>query len=359
MRTDDLPKFAAQLATYPGFWAYDLDRAARLDLLGSLLDTPRSVLTRVSLCRSPRRDAQFTEDVSAVASATGASQASLAGLARRLDAVDVLRSAPVRSHAGAVLAAARDIDDETLTTSTGMPGLPHWVQQQVEQAGLGTATGQAWPRDLELPLMMALPIGIVDIDGLTLADIATWLSTRGVRLFDDSNDRRLHAAAFAYAGTALFFVDSSVDDQERRYSLAHETGHFLEYLLVRRRASRRNPELLEVLDGVRAPTTGERVDALLGSVDLGVTMHVVERTGDGDPVCASTGRAERRADLLAWQLLAPATLVRARAEGARDRDRLTAILVDEFGLPGAPASRYAAYMAVDPGPGGNVKNLFG
>src|SRR6266545_2847165 len=96
-----------------------------------------------------------------------------------------------------------------------------------------------------------------------------------------------------------------------RFSLSHELAHYLrQYLYQRRRTQAAvGMSALDVLDGVRPPTMVERADALLGRVKLGAHVHLMDRTPTGHPPSVSIAAAEREADLLAFELLAPSDWV--------------------------------------------------
>jgi len=84
--------------------------------------------------------------------------------------------------------------------------------------------------------------------------------------------------------------------------------------------------VLEVLDGRRRPGPAERLHALLGGVPVGFHTHLLARDGDGRAAGAEAA-AEREADRLAYQLLAPAAEVLAGVQAAGGRDpRRTAVI---------------------------------
>jgi hypothetical protein len=105
--------------------------------------------------------------------------------------------------------------------------------------------------------------------------------------------------------------------------------------------------VLEVFDGKRGPTEMERVQAVLRGVPVGEHVHLLardERRQIGAPAIAS---AERDADLLGCELLAPAEVVlRQTRRGSVRASRREAqrVLVETFGLPAAVAGWYAGWL---------------
>src|SRR5688572_14888218 len=109
------------------------------------------------------------------------------------------------------------------------------------------------------------------------------------------SDRALRACVLVHDGSGLLFVDSEDPEDEQRFSLAHEIAHYLvECAIPRERARERlGPAVLPVLDGRRAPSREERIGALLAGVQLGVRLHLMERTPDGHPPGRDVSAAER------------------------------------------------------------------
>src|SRR5262249_17714529 len=146
------------------------------------------------------------------------------------------------------------------------------------------------------------------------------------------------------------FVDAFDDLAERLFSLAHELAHFLrDYLHPRETVTRRlGPDTLDVLDGRRSPTADERLHALLRNAPIGPFTHLCGRDESGLPSNPAGREAEAAADRLAFELLAPA----ADVGPSTGREELVGRLVGLFGLPPAPAERYAAILLPDaPQPG--------
>ncbi len=218
----------------------------------------------------------------------------------------------------------------------------------------------AFPRDLEEAASWALPLGVVALPGLRIAAVDRWLAAResGPRL--QLPDRALRACVLVHEGNGLLFFDGADEPAERRFSVAHEVAHFLvEHAVPRERARRRlGPAVAEVLDGRRPPSHGEQLAAILAGVRLDVRIHLMERTPDGHAPHRETSRAERLADDLAFELLAPLDEVRARQPAGAGREQIERALRDVFGLPAAPAGLYARRLAPTRPEGTLFRRLF-
>lgn len=229
---------------------------------------------------------------------------------------------------------------------------PLWVMDAAEAFWRAAGEAEPFPRDLRRPLAYALPVGLVLLPRLRLRAVDDWLRHQQIRCVLDLGDRALRACLIARQGQGVIFIDGGDPPDEQRFSLAHELGHYLrEYWLPRGEASARlGPAILDVLDGRRAPQRDERIDALLARIELGYHVHLLDRAPDGGPKDATVTRAEHEADLLAYELLAPATAVlrdlpddpRSSRVAATDR------LHRHYGLPVAQASRYAALLVPPP-----------
>jgi hypothetical protein len=149
----------------------------------------------------------------------------------------------------------------------------------------------------------------------------------------------------ARKGHGFALVDGSDADPEQRFSIAHELAHFLrDYWCLRRQVLKRlGTAALEVLDGDRPPTSQERLYALLRSVPLGFHLHLMERDSEGNPATSSIANAEHDADLLAYELLAPAAHVLSD-ELPAGKQALVRRLREFYGLPGIQAARYAGVL---------------
>lgn len=218
-----------------------------------------------------------------------------------------------------------------------------------------------YPCDLREPISWALPLDVIELPGLSVARIDEWLAARGNTLRLGAPDRPLHGCVLARNDVGILFVDAADHPDERRFSLAHEVAHYLvEYHLPRERTrTRLGDAIAGVLDGRRPASRGERIDALLSGVSLATCLHLMERTPDGHPPGVVVSSAERRADALAFELLAPLDAVWARVGERAERPVVEAALRAEFGLPPAPARAYARQLAPEPPSSSLARRLFG
>ncbi|HYG82139.1 MAG TPA: hypothetical protein VD861_17195 [Pyrinomonadaceae bacterium] len=166
----------------------------------------------------------------------------------------------------------------------------------------------------------------------------------------------MRGCLIAYGGQGLIFVDGADPDDERRFTIAHEAGHFIvDYWLLREAAiGKFGGHIAEVYDGRRRPDVTERVHAVLAGTELGVYTKLMERGGGGD---AGVWEVEDRADRVALALLAPPDEVLSRADTsaanfAERQAELTRVLREHFGLPAAVAASYSTSLlaSVDRGP---------
>ena len=231
---------------------------------------------------------------------------------------------------------------------------PLWAAELADQ--FWALTGEPAPpapRDLIRPIALGLPLGVVQAPRLHGAGVERWLRRQDILCTLGGRDRTLRACLVARFGQGAIFLDSADPDDERRFSLAHELAHFLRHYRQQRLAARRarGPEILQVLDGVRPPRYDERAHALLAQVRLGYHGHLMERDADGTGISDRVRHAEAEADLLACELLAPASKVDIALHGTVGHERHNAavvLLCRRYGLPAAAARQYAARIASRP-----------
>lgn len=166
---------------------------------------------------------------------------------------------------------------------------------------------EEFPRRLEGSIAIAMPLSVVALPTLTVAQIEGWLRRRQVQCPINVADRRLSACVIAQGGHGIIFVDGSDPVDERRFSIAHDTGHFLaDYWLPRISALREfGDEIEPVLDGFRPPTPQERLGGLVMGMPLPSFSSLMERGEDGLAKCDKTVAREDIADQVALELLAP------------------------------------------------------
>lgn len=227
--------------------------------------------------------------------------------------------------------------------------VPPWVAGLTYAFWADAGSVEPFPRGLRRSVARALPVSVVLLPRLRLDGVRTWLRENGVACPCDDGDRPLRACLAACRGHGLIFLDGTDGEDEQRFSLAHEVGHFLRhYWLPRRRACQSlGTRVAEVLDGERPPTERERLHALLKDVPLGFQLHLMRRGPRREMVNAAVAQAEEEADRVAYELLAPAAEVLARTrtiQGAAGRDRLVELLQAEFGLPREQADDYGRLL---------------
>jgi hypothetical protein len=221
---------------------------------------------------------------------------------------------------------------------------PVWCADLADAFWAELRESPPFPRDLRESASW-FRIAVVELPGLSVTRVCHWLSSRVTPIDLAEPDRPLRGCLYADRGEAFAFLDADDDAAERRFSLAHELGHFLrDYWGPRRMVEKRlGPAALDVLDGLREPTFEERLSAVLRNVAVGPFAHVMRRDESGRPLTPEERRSEEAADRLAFELLAPAK----ELDGCEDRGELVRKLVDEYGLPVEPAARYAKLLLPD------------
>jgi hypothetical protein len=227
--------------------------------------------------------------------------------------------------------------------------VPLWAVELSEAFWEAAGMREPFPRALRRPIARALPLVVVSLPRLRLRDVQEWLTRNRVGYPCVAGDRPLRACLAAHGGWGYVFLDGADSDDEQRLSLAHELAHFLRhYWHPRREACRQlGEQVVEVLDGRRLPTLEERMHALIARVPIGFHWHLMQRDGCGDFASEAVVAAEREADRLAYELLAPADEVLRRAgnvQGDSGRAVLAELLRNEFGLPVVHAGRYSRIL---------------
>ena len=222
-----------------------------------------------------------------------------------------------------------------------------------EEFWASAGSREQFPCELEASVLWALPVAIIKLPRLWVFDVEAWLATREIRIRFQVTNRPLHGSLLAYQGRGFILLNGADSDSELRYSLAHETAHFLlNYLRPRRKAENLlGSAILEVFDGFRIPTVRERVHGILGRVPIGFHAHFMDRDIDDKVNSESIMELEDNADLLALEIIAPEEEVRHRVVRAwnHDHDRsqvdvALALLLKEFDLPPNVAEGYARYL---------------
>lgn len=218
---------------------------------------------------------------------------------------------------------------------------------------------EPFPRSLERSVALALPVALAKLPHLMLQGIERWLEQRGAAFSFNCRSRAVRGCLIAFGGQGLIFVDGADPDDERRFTIAHEVGHFIiDYWLVREEAILKFGEgIAEVFDGLRPPGVTERVHALLVGARLGVYTELMERDGEGGSAQAKIWDVEDRADRVALALLAPPDEVLSRVDTSATtfeerQATMVSTLREFFGLPKAVAYPYAnsLLVSIDRGP---------
>jgi len=248
-----------------------------------------------------------------------------------------------------------------MTSKKMIPANPYLIEHtarefwalagEPEEPGVPAETGEL-PRDIRAAITLALPLEVYPVPALRVNHVLDWTRRTGVAHRLRGRDRRLHGCLLADRGKGTIFVDASDDDDERRFTLAHELAHFLlDYQLPRQRAlNALGPSILPILDGERAPSIDQRLHAVMSGVHLGRLSHVMERPENGLPTNLVID-IENRADRLALELLAPAqslqALMRQTTAPRGYEARLayaTRFIAQHYALPGAIAAPYARFI---------------
>jgi hypothetical protein len=194
-----------------------------------------------------------------------------------------------------------------------------------------------------------MPLTVEPIAQLTVTKVCQWLQRNGISQSLSTCDRRLRGCLTADGGHGAIFLDAADPEDEQRFSLAHELAHFLrDYWRPRQLAIQRlGAQALDVLDGQRSPIPHERLGALLAGVPLEFHMHLMDRDAERRPVDFESDVAERCADRLGCELLAPAehvAVVHAAAGSEQSVTLLVERLCGYYRLPKLEATRYAGQL---------------
>ncbi len=222
-------------------------------------------------------------------------------------------------------------------------GTPLWATQLARAFWEEAGEQEPFPRNLRRAIAWAVPLTLMFLPRLGVKSVVARLRELGVACSIDEADRPLRACLVARRGQGIAFVDGADSEDEQRYSLAHELAHYLrDYWRPREEACKRlGDQVQEVLDGERPPTLQERLDALLRNMPVGFHVHLMHRK-KGQIASGAVAVAEREADLLAYELLAPARLVttKVKRRGLCRADLLRLLEMD-FGLPSEQARAYS------------------
>ena len=174
------------------------------------------------------------------------------------------------------------------------------------------------------PLLQRLQIGCVEIAGLTAKTAEAFLLRRRVigqplDLPSDESDAPLAGFLYAAGSGAFLFVEAHNPVVRRRFSVAHELGHFIMHF---------RPELARWRESLEAgqPISGSLFDAF--------SAGDADREDDGVPRDKYNQR-ESEADAFAAALLMPCELLQGRAKELRRE------------MPALPPSGLSDRLAMD------------
>ncbi len=190
---------------------------------------------------------------------------------------------------------------------------------------------------------------IVPIPNLRPNSANHWLMSRGREQRFEQDNRLLHGCFLGYREYGFVFVDANDSEVDQRFTIAHETGHFLlDHHIPRQRAVERfGPSIREVLDELRRPSIVESFKSVLTGIPIGQHVNLMERTS-GSASAIDLYASEHRADRIALALLAPPDLVledmRLQGKNSITLDRTTELLAGKYGLPQTIARDYAALL---------------
>jgi hypothetical protein len=222
---------------------------------------------------------------------------------------------------------------------------PVWTAELAEAFWQKAQELEPFPRTLRRAIARAVGLSIVLLPRLSVRAALAWLQRCGLVCELPGQDRPLRACLVARNGYGVALIDGSDDEDEQRFSIAHELAHFLrDYWSLRQRVLKHlGPDALPVMDGERSATPQERLNALLRKAPLGFDLHLMVRDGEGNPVNARITQAEDDADRLAYELLAPAEHVLGKG-GPNTKREIERRLREFYRLPSLQASRYASLL---------------
>lgn len=248
-----------------------------------------------------------------------------------------------------------------IASALAAAGADRWLNTQeralIEQFWQQAGIQLVYPRTLERVVSMALPVFIVRIPKLCPRFANDWLRSRGkVSLFASEDaktsgakhselERRVHGCYVGSKGWGFIFIDGTDSDDEARFTLAHETAHFLvDYHQPRQNAIVRYGEsIIPVLDEERAATFRERFRFIRDGLPVLNRTNFMQRDLTGSAALELVG-IEDRADRIALALLVPPLEVLSAtldAPHAEQLAHLKQLLVHDYGLPAQPAALYA------------------
>src|SRR5262245_39024480 len=221
--------------------------------------------------------------------------------------------------------------------------MPLWVLELAEWFWRQVGEEEPFPRTLRPALDSgAFDVTVKELSRLTVHKVENHLAFVGIHSRSGEPDRPLRACVASRGGAAWIFVERDDPADEKVASTAHELAHFLRHCLQPRlnAVKAMGAGVLAVIDGRRAATHAEELDATFRGVSLSVRVHFWHRD-EKTHLPPAARNAEDEADLLCWQLLAPAEEVLKRAGPEDELPQIVALLRDTFGLSASMADAYA------------------
>lgn len=204
--------------------------------------------------------------------------------------------------------------------------------------------------DLEQAAFLLYPVNIIKLNQLTLSAINQWLATHNFYPLSATEDKQLFGLLFVHKGHAFIFIDGTAGVKEQLFTLSHELAHYIiEIDRPRKQAiAQYGPDIGDVFDGLRQPNISEQFAGIVSRVGVRPYLHLLEKPEMDSESRWKVWQAENAADSLAWELLAPESLVKEKLlhKGILLRFNelkqfLPVLLSESFQLPDAIAKLYA------------------
>lgn len=234
-----------------------------------------------------------------------------------------------------------------------MPPVNSNIETIAKRFWEGLGEPERYPCDIQRAISLAKNVFVVSIPELSMGHIKKWLHQRSFYFSLPDFDKPLHGFLLTNAGAGFIFINGADCEKERRYTLAHEIGHYiLDYERPRQLAVKRfGMSILEVLDGLRLPTVEERLQGLVANQNLTSFTHLLDEEAMSGTARLQIWGVESRADQLALELLAPLRHIRQQlnclnipAQFTEYKLILTGMLCDYYGLPATISESYASRL---------------
>lgn len=234
-------------------------------------------------------------------------------------------------------------------------GIHPKVKQVAEDFWKPLLPYRAFPVDIERAIAFSnLPLHIDLIPGLEIDHVNQWIQTNRFPARIDKQNCALHGFLLARGGHGIIFVNGTDNQEERRFTIAHELAHFLlDYHLPRIHYLKLyGDSILEILDGKRLPTIQERLTFVISELPSPFFTHALDNSGITAYERNKVWSTEWRTDTLAFEILAPFHVVISRLKKQKLEKRFdpifrqaSSLLATDFGLPSTLAGSYAKHFA--------------